>query len=412
LSQVPIFINCRDRLTPLLPLLDYLERAGCERVHLLDNDSTYPPLLEYYERTPHTVIRLGENHSHKSFWESGLLDELGVRGPYVFTDPDLVPIEECPLDAIEYFAGVLERYPGYKKAGFGLKIDDLPDHFSLKDDVLAWESRFWHRLVAPRLYEAPIDTTFALYRGPEHAKLSAVRTGYPYLVRHTTWYLDSENLPEEHRYYIERARVTSWSRDGMAGGPEGPTADRARRMRRKLEKFAAEPTAPGAVEPRATEVELGDFAAALVQMVQPSSVIVTGTGEGLVTRRIIEHIGPGHRLLCFESSPEWHEALRELPLFDGAICALSEKDKPDDDDFAAATLSVLDSEVPYRLEEVGAWWHAAQPGAVVLINETGNGDALETSAAPVGARIRELGIPGLFLKNPRGAFLGFKPERP
>jgi hypothetical protein len=412
MSQVPVFINCRDRLTPLLQLLDYLERAGCERIHLLDNGSTYPPLLEYYERTPHTVIRLGENRSHKSFWQSGLLDALGIRGPYVFTDPDLVPIEECPLDAIEYFAEVLERYPGCKKVGFGLKIDDLPDHFGLKADVIAWESTFWRRLIAPRLYEAPIDTTFALYRGPRHAKLSAIRTGYPYLARHTTWYLDSANPSDEHRYYVEHGRVETWSRDEMAGGPEGPSAERAQRMRRRLEIVAAEDATQAAVKARGTDVELGDFTAALVQMVEPSSVIETGTGEGLVTRRIIDHIGPGQRLLCFESGPEWHETLRKLALFDGAICELSEKETPGDDDFAAATLSVLDSELSYRLEEVKTWWRAAQPGAVLLVGETGNGEALETSRARVGARIRELGIPGLFLKNPRGAFLGFKPEQP
>jgi hypothetical protein len=254
-NQVPVFINCRDRVTPLLPLLDYLERAGCEQVYLLDNDSTYPPLLEYYEQTPHNVIRLGENRRHKSFWESGLLEELGVRGQYVFSDPDLIPIEECPLDAIGYFAEVLERYPAYPKAGFGLKIDDLPDHFGMKADVIAWESRFWHRLIAPRLYEAPIDTTFALYRSAEHAPRFAIRTGFPYLVRHTTWYLDSENLPEEHRYYIERARATSWSRESMAGGPDGPTAARARRMRERVDSFAANPTAPAAVEPRTMEPE-------------------------------------------------------------------------------------------------------------------------------------------------------------
>jgi hypothetical protein len=240
-SEVPVFINCRDRLTPLVELVGYLERAGCERVFLLDNDSTYPPLLEYYEQTPHTVIRLGENRPHKAFWESGLLDELGIDGRYVFSDPDTVPIGECPLDAIDYFGEVLDRYPAYKKAGFGLRIDDVPDHYGLKAEVIAWESRFWRRLVAPRLYEAPIDTTFALYRGAEHARTEALRTGFPYLVRHTTWYLDSGNLPEEELYYIERATgVTSWTRDEIGAGPGGER-ERTERMRQKLERFAAEP---------------------------------------------------------------------------------------------------------------------------------------------------------------------------
>ena len=58
--QVPVFINCRDRLTPLAQLVDWLERAGQEEIYLIDNDSAYEPLLAWYERTPHAVIRLDE----------------------------------------------------------------------------------------------------------------------------------------------------------------------------------------------------------------------------------------------------------------------------------------------------------------------------------------------------------------
>jgi hypothetical protein len=237
----------------LTELVEWLERADCERIFLVDNASSYPPLLDYLERTPHEVIRLPENLGAFALWRS-VLPDLGLEGRFVCSDPDVVPIDECPLDAIDYFGEVLDRYPAYPKAGFGLKIDDLPDHFNMKADVIAWESRFWHRLIAPRLYEAPIDTTFALYRSAEHAPRFAIRTGFPYLVRHTTWYLDSANLPEEHRYYIEHARVTTWSRDAKAGGLDGPTAERARRMDRKLERFASNPTAPMPVEPREPDV--------------------------------------------------------------------------------------------------------------------------------------------------------------
>jgi hypothetical protein len=428
-NQVPVFINCRDRLTPLLELLDYLERAGCERIHLLDNDSAYPPLLEFYEQTPHRVIRFGENLGAKSLWVSGLLDELGVRGSYVFTDPDTVPIEECPLDAIEYFAEVLARYPGYVKAGFGLRIDDLPDHFDLKHQVIEWESRYWQRPLAPRLYDAPIGETFALYRGADRSPLHAIRTGYPYLVRHTTWYLDSADLPAEDRYYRERAQVnvTSWT--GETVSP---------RLGERLEKRApaaapasAAPAPPGwDVEPRpvdeatftagaspgwhawtqaSPEVEFCDFAASMVGVVQPPTVIQTGTGEGFLTRRLREQIGPGRRLLCFESDAGRREALQALPWFDGRICVLSHRPRPGDGDLSSAGVSVLDSDLPGRLDELRAWWRAAQPGAVVLVHDARAGAPEDTAQGRLAALVAELGIPGTFLENPRGAFLGVKP---
>ena len=51
-STIPIILNCRDRVTPLKALLDWLRRAGHERVYLVDNASTYPPLLTFYETNP------------------------------------------------------------------------------------------------------------------------------------------------------------------------------------------------------------------------------------------------------------------------------------------------------------------------------------------------------------------------
>ena len=58
----PVFIVCRDRFTCLVGLLDWLESVGqADEIYLLDNDSSYAPLLEFYEQTRHTVIRTGGN---------------------------------------------------------------------------------------------------------------------------------------------------------------------------------------------------------------------------------------------------------------------------------------------------------------------------------------------------------------
>jgi|GEM_PF-5770443 len=47
---VPIFINARDRLGVLKKLIDWLLDAGYRNLIILDNNSTYPPLLEYYNK--------------------------------------------------------------------------------------------------------------------------------------------------------------------------------------------------------------------------------------------------------------------------------------------------------------------------------------------------------------------------
>jgi hypothetical protein len=214
----PVFINNRDRLSPLRQLVSWLEAIGHDEITLVDNDSSYPPLLEYYERSAHRVVMLGVNLGKEAVWASGVLDEMPPRGPYVVTDPDIVPVEECPDDALEMFADVLERYPNIDKVGFGLKIDDLPDHYRFKEQVQSYEGRYWEREVEPGLYEAPIDTTFALHRaGTGYQRDRCLRTGPPYVARHTSWYSDSENLPEEELYYAARARsdTTHWTGEAL-----------------------------------------------------------------------------------------------------------------------------------------------------------------------------------------------------
>jgi hypothetical protein len=202
----PVLINCRDRVASLLELIGWLDRVGVEEIYLLDNDSIYEPLLEYYETTPHTVLRLGDNYGRLAPWVAeGVYDR--VRGRrFVFTDPDIVPDERCPPDALDRFAGLLDRYPSISKAGFGLRIDDLPDHYLHKRDVIAWERTLLRKRVERGVYFAPIDTTFALYRADAVQHGDALRTGAPYLARHTTWYLDFDDLPPDEAFYQSRAK--------------------------------------------------------------------------------------------------------------------------------------------------------------------------------------------------------------
>ena len=439
--NVPVFIICRDRLSPLLELLDYLERAGCDDIYLVDNASSYDSLLEYYEQTPHHVVRLEHNPGPFTLWRDDLLSDLKISGPFVCSDPDVVPIEECPLDAIDYFAEVLERFPRHLKAGFGLKIDDIPDAYPLKQEVLLVERYNWEKRLGPRLYEGFIDTTFALYREPaEFDFIPAVRTGYPYIARHWTWYLDPEDLPPDERHYRDHSTRVPWysrdtvalkldrlvsalqDREGLKGDPAAKGGEGGSEAALATSAWAAEPelvdettftewARPGWHSWSATspELEFCELAATIVKLVEPRTVIETGTGQGFLTRRLAEGLGPERRLRCFEGSPEWRQALASLPFFGEPARQLSSNATPDEIDFAWAELCVLDSDFELRLGELETWWRGARPGAVVLVHDAGNGNPSGTHQARIGELLLELEIPGTFLNNPRGGFLGVKP---
>ena len=215
--ETPVFINCRDRVLPLEQLVSWLERAGCEEIYLLDNDSIYEPLLDYYKGTPHTVIRLGQNWGRFAFWYDPRPQELTRGRRFVYTDPDIVPVEECPPDAIDRFAELLERYPGVNKVGFGLKIDDLPERYRHRETVIAWEKQAWRWRVEEGAYFSAIDTTFALYRpNGQPRPADAIRTGPPYVARHTPWYLDLDDLPAEEAFYQTRGgELHHWNTDAV-----------------------------------------------------------------------------------------------------------------------------------------------------------------------------------------------------
>ncbi len=213
--QYPTFIICRDRVTHTKQLVEWLEKAGQEHIYLIDNDSTYEPLLEYYKTTPHTVVKMNANTGHTGIWLHGIVEAIAPDQYYIVSDPDVVPIEECPLDAIDYFRNILDKYQDRSKAGFGMMIGDIPDHYRFKQSVIEFESRYlqWG---APEsnLNFAPIDTTFALYRPNATQDISfSCRTQYPYVARHMPWYLDSDNPGEEEEYYIANAhtRINSWN---------------------------------------------------------------------------------------------------------------------------------------------------------------------------------------------------------
>ncbi len=212
--KIPVLITCRDRLTPLVELVNWLERAGHERIYLIDNDSTYPPLLEFYEKTAHDVIRLNANLRYKAPWLGDVVRTVAAGHPYVVSDPDVVPVEECPLHAVAVFQEALLRFPRYRKAGFGLRIDDLPSSYQHRKHVQLWEQQFWRKQIEPGLFDAPIDTTFALYRaGLKFHTRPAIRTGPPYIARHLPWYADGDQPDEEERYYRHRAALerTWWA---------------------------------------------------------------------------------------------------------------------------------------------------------------------------------------------------------
>lgn len=215
---IPIFIICRDRFTCTVNLINWFEKCGYgERIYLIDNDSAYEPLLNLYETTPHSVIMTGGNNGHHAPWSLGILEKYAKNDYYIVSDPDILPVDECPLDAIEYWKYLLDKYENRTKVGPSLKIDDLPDHYALKNEVINWELQFYSGYMPESgVIYAPIDTTLAIYSPNAGQSIAeSIRTSHPYAARHTPWYIDSSNLSEEEIFYRSRLSqgISNWNRN-------------------------------------------------------------------------------------------------------------------------------------------------------------------------------------------------------
>ncbi len=214
--DIPIVINNYNRLDYLQKQIDWLEKAGQRHIYIIDNASTNPQLIDYYKNTPHTVIKLTANIGYKALWDTCI--HLWFKGlPYVYTDPDILPVDNCPHDAVNYFHEILKQQPHINKVGFALKIDDIPNYYPQKKEVIKWETKFWDNPISTNLYKADIDTTFALYRAnsikQQYGK--TIRTGGDYIARHLPWYENPTAPSQEELFYRENAIGSYWYANKM-----------------------------------------------------------------------------------------------------------------------------------------------------------------------------------------------------
>jgi hypothetical protein len=200
-------------------MADWLSARDCE-VIFIDNNSDYPPLLEYYKNCNHKVLRLPYNYGHTVLWQYPVLKELGIEERFIYTDPDLDLIG-VPDDFVKVMNQGLDKYPEFSKCGLSLEINDLPDseeglYIKAEGGI---ERFYWQNPLDELFFKADTDTTFAMYRYPigpyGH---SAVRTNRPYTCRHIPWYYTNFNsLPEDEQYYYRTANSSSSHKKRLMG---------------------------------------------------------------------------------------------------------------------------------------------------------------------------------------------------
>jgi glycosyltransferase involved in cell wall biosynthesis len=221
-----VVINNRNRLTTTKNMVDkLLELNTDEEIIIIDNGSTYPPLLEWYNNinNPNVAVHFEKNEGHLALWATQLDKQLGEY--FVYTDSDIILPDEFPKGWKLIMYHLIKWYSSYDKIALALHIDDLPDHYRYKNQVKRNEARWWIEKYDSEmfdyLYKADTDTTFAMMRNFGDNCYKSLRISKPNMMaRHHGWYLDLDNLDEEEKYYLNHLENTTTQYSKQHKNPE------------------------------------------------------------------------------------------------------------------------------------------------------------------------------------------------
>jgi len=209
-KETPIVINNYCRLSTTRQLYKDLTRLGYTNIIILDNRSTYQPLLDWYksmkDKPNLTIELLDENFGHKALWKSNYINKL-KKFPYIcYTDSDLELNANTPKNFVDVLKSLSKEYK-FDKVGLAIKIDDLPDNFMgrtiRQTEAIYWIKKIQHRKY--ELYQGMIDTTFALFDPNVPFNYQALRIAGDFTCLHKPWYLDFANLSKEEEFMIKTA---------------------------------------------------------------------------------------------------------------------------------------------------------------------------------------------------------------
>ena len=219
--KVPIFIIVRDRLIALKECIKSYEDNIKTPFEIIihDNGSTYGPTVDFLKKL--------ENSGTKVYWSSvndlrevnkSVKDWMSKNTKskyFVITDPD-VCLKDVHGDILVFYSNLLKSNSFASVVGPMLEINDIPDHYPKKVEVIqAHYYQFWRHTptkieyggVSCDVQKAAIDSTFGMYRrgyiwnGPS----VGIRTHVPYSAKHLDWYLNPDELSPDQEYYKETA---------------------------------------------------------------------------------------------------------------------------------------------------------------------------------------------------------------
>lgn len=205
-DTIPVVVICWNNMTFIKGFVNQLKKYK-NPILLLDNKSTYEPLLNYYKEIKDelkdkiTIRLLEENYGSEVYTK--LKQEL--PDIYLLSDPDLELNPNMPHNFAEILLEISNKYKAYK-VGAAIKIEDNNTFIQCEEyfkgqSIQDWESQFWKNKIEDstyELYDAEVDTTFCLVNNA-YSNSKQIRIAGDFTVKHLPWYKDyiKNTVPQE-----------------------------------------------------------------------------------------------------------------------------------------------------------------------------------------------------------------------
>lgn len=201
-----IFINNRNYLTWPKAMAEKFVGEGHE-VIFIDNNSTYIPLLDYYETCGVQVVKLGKNMGGHAIWAAGIAQE--QKEPFVNSDADY-DLSTIPSDWDKVLLEGFEQFPHVTKFGFSWDESKVPpENPAWIEDNFVNHPNGLPQLWGPQVqlpnnwYNYANDSSFALQRPNTPDDITGIRKGRPYTGTHMPWHITLEPSKDPNkRYYL------------------------------------------------------------------------------------------------------------------------------------------------------------------------------------------------------------------
>lgn len=222
-NAIPLVIIAFETYTFIKQFIDHVAKYF-NTVIIIDNNSKYPILLEYYDTlekqdsNKYKIHRLPVNHGHTVY----LKNIVELPPVYVLSDPDLQLNPNIPDNFVSELYSLSNTYRAYK-VGFALELDEAAfikdmgvNTFLVNSQQPYWSIEICKLNNKEPVYKAPIDTTFCLinnnYKTNRGWKRGLhLRVAGCYTCKHLPWYENyvQDNMPLEEYNYWKNGNVSS-----------------------------------------------------------------------------------------------------------------------------------------------------------------------------------------------------------